>query len=277
MLVGPPFTGLAHAGLDLVEDEQEFQLVSQLAQGLEEILGEMTVAAFALDGFDDQAGHLVGMGGAESADLLGHGVDFGVVVGVVVIGEDRSRIDHVEIEAGEIHGLGLMRGVGAGQGVAVAAVESSFEVDDLVGFLGDALLQVLSGLPVEGGLHGVLIGQAAGIDVEDVAAQFLGQDAGQGFDEVGERHGVEVAVGGLETAVLLDLFLEILAGGLGVVRQGHRGVEIAEVQVFLAVPQVYHVGAVGLVKVRHLLVGVRQDVLFQKRAYFFGFHCVSSL
>ncbi len=50
----------AHAGLDFVRDEQDAVLARELAQPLMELRRGHDVAAFALDGLDDDAGHLIG-------------------------------------------------------------------------------------------------------------------------------------------------------------------------------------------------------------------------
>src|SRR5690348_2056316 len=53
VLVAAPLAGAAHAGLNLVGDEQSAGRVGQLARLGKELLGERPDAAFALDGFNE--------------------------------------------------------------------------------------------------------------------------------------------------------------------------------------------------------------------------------
>ncbi len=59
VLDGPPFAGAAHARLDLVGDEQDIVFIAQFTQGGEEPGRRDDVTAFALDGFNQNAGHFV--------------------------------------------------------------------------------------------------------------------------------------------------------------------------------------------------------------------------
>ena len=59
VLVGEPLAGAAHAGLDLVEDQQHAALVAQLAQPGEVIRRRDVDAALALDRLDQDRGRLV--------------------------------------------------------------------------------------------------------------------------------------------------------------------------------------------------------------------------
>jgi hypothetical protein len=59
VFVGPQLAGDPHAGLHLVENEQEFILVRELTQLVEELLAEVIVPAFALDRLDDEARDVV--------------------------------------------------------------------------------------------------------------------------------------------------------------------------------------------------------------------------
>lgn len=60
VLDGPPLAGAADAGLDLVGDEEDSVLVADAADLLEEVGRSDDVAAFALDGFEDDGGDLFG-------------------------------------------------------------------------------------------------------------------------------------------------------------------------------------------------------------------------
>ena len=60
VLDGPPLSGSADAGLDLVGDEQDAVPVADAADLLEEVVGRDDVAAFALDGLEDDGGDFFG-------------------------------------------------------------------------------------------------------------------------------------------------------------------------------------------------------------------------
>ena len=53
VLVGPEFACCADAGLDLVDDEEDVVPFGDFAEAAEERGGSVVVAAFGLDGFDD--------------------------------------------------------------------------------------------------------------------------------------------------------------------------------------------------------------------------------
>ena len=111
VLIGAPLAGAAHAGLNLVDDEQRAGGAGECARFREELLRERANAAFALDGFDED------------------GADF--------VGELRAQVGDVveadELDAGHdgSEGLAVLRLVGCGDGAEGAAVEALLEGEKL--------------------------------------------------------------------------------------------------------------------------------------------------
>ena len=60
VIEGPPLAGAAHAGLNLVGHQTDAVVVADFTQAPEEGVGGHGVAALALDGFDEDGGHLPG-------------------------------------------------------------------------------------------------------------------------------------------------------------------------------------------------------------------------
>ena len=74
VLDGPPFAGAARAGLDFIGDEEDAVLIADAAQLLHEDGGRDDVAAFALDGLDEDGSDFFGrQGGVEELlfDVVG--------------------------------------------------------------------------------------------------------------------------------------------------------------------------------------------------------------
>ena len=107
VLIGAPLAGAAHAGLNLIDDQQRAGGTGQRAGFGEELLRQRTNAAFALDGFDENG-----------ADFIG---EFGAQIGDVVEAD--------ELNAGNdgAEWLAILGLVGRGHGAEGAAVEALLE------------------------------------------------------------------------------------------------------------------------------------------------------
>ena len=70
VLIGAPLAGAAHAGLNLIHDEQRAGGVCQRACFGEELLRERADAAFALDGFDEDGADFIGKLCAQIGDVV---------------------------------------------------------------------------------------------------------------------------------------------------------------------------------------------------------------
>ncbi len=264
VLVGPPLAGGAEARLDLVEDEQEFVAVGEVAQGLQELGAEVVVAALALDGLDDQARDLGGVLGDHGLDLrqgdLFQLLDPGQVLGVQGEG-DLGIGDAGPVELGEVLVLSRVGGVGEAERVARAPVEGLLEVDDLGALLGKALFEVLAHLPVEGRLEGVLHGQGAAVDPEQVGQVGRCGLGGEGLHPVRVGGGVDVRVGGLVHRDGAQLGLEGRVPQAGmVVAQGRGGEKGIEIEVFLAVAGVHDPGPLGFLQIHDHVEPVHEEV-----------------
>ena len=134
MLPAPEAPGGRHAGLDLVEDEEGFELIASPAQFREELLAEVVLAALALDGFDDDGADLV-RPLAERAPHLGDGLNLAIlrVDEVRALEREARRGARAAwpVELREERGLALIRRVGQRERVATAAMERVLEVQDL--------------------------------------------------------------------------------------------------------------------------------------------------
>ena len=80
MLIGAPLAGAAHAGLNLVDDQQRAGRGGERARFGEELLRQRPNAAFALDGFDENGADFIGelcaqIGNIVEADKLDAGND----------------------------------------------------------------------------------------------------------------------------------------------------------------------------------------------------------
>ena len=125
-LVGEEIAGAAHAGLHLVEGQQQAVLVAELAQRLEEGMRRGAHAALALHRLDQDAGGL-------RADRLLHGFEIAM--------RHLVKTVHRRAETFEI-----FCGAGGGERRQRAAVEGAFEGDDAIA-LGMALGRRDSGAP----------------------------------------------------------------------------------------------------------------------------------
>ncbi len=238
--------------------------ICQHPQLLEELAAEVVVATLALDGLHDEAGDVVGVlghGGLDGGDGLGfRRLDLGQVHG-----EAQFGIRHPGPgELGEVLVLAGIGGVGEAQGVAAAAVEGLPEVDDLGALLTLARCQVLADLPVEGRLQGVLHGQRAAVNPEQVGQIVRGRVSAEGLHPLCEGRGVDVRVGGLVDGYLAQVLHE---GGLPqarvVVAQGRGGEEGVEIEVFLPVPGIHDPGTVGFLQIHHQVEPVHQHMAAQ--------------
>ena len=78
MLIRAPLAGAAHAGLNLIDNQQRAGGVGQRARLGEELLRERANAAFALDGFDENGADFVGKFRAQIGDIVeAHELDAG--------------------------------------------------------------------------------------------------------------------------------------------------------------------------------------------------------
>ena len=136
VLDGPPLAGAAHAALDLVGDEQDVVLVAQFAQGGEEPGGRDDVAAFALDGLDQDAGHFIGREDVTEDLVLDVADDRLAVIlaglpvqdGTIGIGE--GGMDHAIHERIKAAVVGGFAG-GEGHRAHGAPVEGAGEADEI--------------------------------------------------------------------------------------------------------------------------------------------------
>ena len=202
--------GAAHAGLDLVGDEDDAEL---LADGLQagEIVGRRDdEPALAGDGLDDQAGHLLRghVVDEETAQPLGAGhaavrVRQPQGAAVAVGGGHAVDLGRVGSEA-ELVGIDLG---GQGHGQQGPAVEPGVEGDDPASASG-----------VAGYLDGVLHGLGPGVDQQGLLGERAGGEGGQAF---GQLH-VALVHGDVEARVQQAIGL-LLDGG------HHAGVAVAHV------------------------------------------------
>ena len=111
VLIGAPLAGAAHAGLNLVDDEQRAGGAGEGAGFGEELLRERANAAFALDGLDEDGADFVGELGAQIGDV----------------------VEADELDAGNDgrKGLAVLGLVGGGDGAEGAAVEALLEGEEL--------------------------------------------------------------------------------------------------------------------------------------------------
>ena len=70
VLIGTPFAGAAHAGLDLVEEQKGAGGVAEFAGGAEEVFGDEVDAAFALEYLEGNGADVFGEGGAEGIGVV---------------------------------------------------------------------------------------------------------------------------------------------------------------------------------------------------------------
>ena len=116
VLIGAPLAGAAHAGLNLIDDEQCAGGASQCAGLSEELLRERTNAAFALNGLDENGAYFVGEFGAE--------IDHVVEADKFNAGNDRGER------------LAVLLLIGGGYGAKGAAVEALLEGKKLCADIG---------------------------------------------------------------------------------------------------------------------------------------------
>jgi hypothetical protein len=151
VLDGPPLPCPSHAGLDLVGDEEDAVAVADAAKLLKEVVGSDDVAAFSLDGLEDDRGDLFRWeDGLEEAilDVAGtvecEGLLLGGAAGSTAIRVGVTDMRDAGNEGGE---AAFLLGLRAGERECAhgAAVEAAEEADD-----------VLAAGVVTGELHGTL-------------------------------------------------------------------------------------------------------------------------
>ena len=158
MLIGAPLAGAAHAGLDLIDDEQRAGGVGESAGFCEELLGEGTNAALALNGFNKNG-----------ADLGG---EFGAQIGYVV------EADEVHAGNDGCEGLAVLILIGGGDGTEGAAVKALLEGEELCADA-DAFTALEAGVGA-GQLHGALPCFRAGVGEKGaVKAGLFGEAQGE--------------------------------------------------------------------------------------------------
>src|SRR5690606_14553974 len=135
-------------------------------------------------------------------------------------------------EARVVLRLARVGAVGERQRVAGAPVKALLEGDDVSALLSLAGRQVLARLPVDGRFEGVLDGDAAALDEEDVLELAAERRRRKAVDEAGVLHRVDVAVARLVERYAADLVDEGRGGELLVVEaERSRGEEAEEIEV----------------------------------------------
>ena len=239
------------------------------AQAGEELGAEVVVAALPLHRLDDDGRHLARVGGEGRLDLGGGALLLGLdVVGdaPVEVEHDGRVVDAGPGELGEQPDL-VEAGVGQAQRVARAAVEGLAEVEDhqVLHRVLEAGAAQLAGLPVEGGLEGVLHGQGAARDPEVVREAGGRGPRAEGLHEGGHLEGVDVGVGDVGGGGPEQVGLEGGVHELGVVEaHGPGGEEGEGVQVALAGQGVVHPDALGAFQVEDDGHAIGQLVLPQR-------------
>ena len=150
---------------------------------------------------------------------------------VVVDGEAQHRVvDARPVELGEVLRLARISGVGQRQRVAGAAVKSVAQVHDLRAVLGlVSPAEVLAHLPVERGLHRVIVSQRASLDEEHVLLMRRRDGhAGEGVDELGHVSRVNVGVRRLVDGRVGDAVAELEVVQPGMVVADGAGGEVGE-------------------------------------------------
>ena len=131
VVVGPKLASGTDSGLYLVDDEENVVFSGKLAQTAEEGGRGVVVAAFGLDGLDDDGCRWVGEGGDETLDVGERvGFSFGILGGVFLEGVfEEGEGGLGPVEGGDIE---LVDGLGSGgrEGTEEAAVEGGFEGED---------------------------------------------------------------------------------------------------------------------------------------------------
>ncbi len=171
----------------------------------------MVVAALPLDGFGDEARDVVGALGECGACLVERAVlRLGDVAAVAQIG----RVDSGPVELREACGLHRV-GVGERHRVSAPPVERLGQMQYRASEAGvESAGLVEAALPVERGLESVLDGERTAVDEEQVRQGRVPEDPGEGVDEPGHRHRVDVGVAGLVRCDSAELLC-----GTGVVRE----------------------------------------------------------
>ena len=115
MLVGPELAGGADAGLDFVDDHEHVVAFGDVAQALEEFGGRVVVAAFGLDGLDDDGGDGVVVGRDDFFGFREAALDFGFVLRCVIF---EGVFEHGEGRLGPVEGgdVEFVDGFAAGGG-----------------------------------------------------------------------------------------------------------------------------------------------------------------
>ena len=184
-------------------------------------------------------------------------------------GADERCVDARPVEFREPGHLDRV-GVGQRQCVPAATVERSAQVQHpgaqrRVGAAG----LVVAALPVEGHLEGVLDGQRAAVDEEQVRQRRIAENAHEGVDEPGHRHAVDVGVARLVDRGLGQLVAEgVVVGQHRVVHAQRRGGEEGEhVEIALAGARVDQIRPRRTIEVEYEIQAVGQDAPAQHRMH----------
>ena len=171
MLIGPHFPREADARLHFIDDEQELVLVGKLAKRVKKLGTKMTITALSLNRLDDEPGNVVRVVDERLLDLLDRlRLDGNDSLYMVLERERDFWIDDARpVELRKVHGLARIGRVRQRKGIPGASVKSFLEVEDLLALLTrDAVFRVLAHLPIERRLQGVLDGNRAPRDHEQM-------------------------------------------------------------------------------------------------------------
>lgn len=192
ILVGPELPGCADAGLDLVDDEEDIVPFCNFAEAAEEGGGSVVVAAFGLDGLDDDGGDGVVEGLNDVFGLFeAAGFLCGVLGGELIEGvfeEGKGRLGPVE--GGDVEFVDWFA-AGGRERAEEATVEGGAEGHD--GHLRGAWLLVIhSGGDFFGSRFGVAAAAAllkAFVHESGFIGEFIGFGAGGGGEDFIEAFG----------------------------------------------------------------------------------------
>ena len=222
MLAGEHAAGAAHAALDFVGDEQDAVALADGSQFVEELGRRHDVAAFALDGLDEDGGDLFGRED-RLEELVFEDLDAFDVAGVRLLAVSAAvavGVGDVGDAAGQRSEALFLDGLGAGERERAhgAAVEAAEEGDELVA------AGVIAG-QLEGGLDGL----GAGVAEVDAFGLAAGGEGGELLGEVDHVLVIEVGAGHVDEAFGLpangfDDARVAVAGG----DDGDAGVEVEE-------------------------------------------------
>src|ERR1043166_9689077 len=267
MLATPGATGRAEAGLHFIEDQKNFVFITNAPQRPQPFSSKMVVAAFTLDGLDDDCRKVRRAGVDDVAqfsfDLLLACDDATRALG---FGQDEikdRRRQARPIEFREVICLAWV-GVGEAQRVAAASMKRALEMDDCRPAISTPGGDVFAHLPIHRGFEGILDGEGAAFDEEVTLQWYQAGHAREGGKDLRHVTEIHIRVGDFDASRFEQILLHSSLGEVGMVESNRqRSIKTVEIDNLPARGGIDQVRSVAFLQIDDDAKAIEQEMLFQ--------------